>query len=108
MKTLLLTALLCLVGFQAVAHSWYDYDCCSDRDCQAISADRVTITDEGYRVTLEDGDHLMVSGTFSGMILHGDEDIRPSQDGQYHACVSAPAMGSGIQMLLCLYAPLGV
>lgn len=41
------------------AHSWYDADCCSARDCAPIPASTVTLTGEGYAVTLHPGDHFM-------------------------------------------------
>src|SRR6056297_2426685 len=51
---------LILVATAALAHEWYDPWCCNDRDCAPISQEHVSITEDGYLVTLEKGDHPML------------------------------------------------
>lgn len=71
----------------AAAHSWYDLDCCSAKDCAPIPAAAVTVEPEGYRVTLRPGDHFMVTAPLTAFFAHGNPNLRPSQDGDWHACV---------------------
>lgn len=86
----------------AFGHSWYDPTCCSGRDCAPIPDDSVTVTPEGYHVRLEPGDHPLVKSVIDTVIPFGSDDVMPSQDEHYHACVS---MGSPSvdPTVLCLY-----
>lgn len=62
----------------AIAHSWYPYDCCSDRDCWPMGEDADArepdpkIVPGGYR-------------TFDGIFI-AERDTRPSRDGRFHIC----------------------
>ena len=71
----------------ALAHSWYDSWCCSDKDCAELNDSRVKITPAGY----------VVDGTFVVPFT----SARRSQDSKYHACFPTP------KELRCLYAPPG-
>lgn len=84
----LLTLTLVCVALMAQAHSWYDASCCSGQDCAPIPMRAVTVTPEGYHVRLTSAEHPHVP---QGVVLErvfGDDDIRLSQDGQFHACVA--------------------
>lgn len=83
--------LLMLLSTPARAHDFYEYDCCSDRDCAPV--DRATVVEgpNGYEVP-----------SLGLTVPYGDSRHRVSQDGDYHLCVS-PNTGR----LLCIYAPLG-
>lgn len=91
---------------QADAHTtvsgWkYDGACCSGRDCAPISASKVkAVAGTGYVVTLDAGDHPLVTAPMQGVIAF--DKARPSGDGEYHACVSAFT-----GRLLCLYIAAG-
>lgn len=104
MRSHLLSALFILAtGGQAVGHSWYDSACCSDRDCAPIPAEAVRITSQGYEVTLMPGDHPMVQKRLFQVIPFGSEDVLPSQDMHYHACVIPGSPSSGIPYIACFY-----
>lgn len=108
MRKFFLTALVVIAATAAHAHSWYDYDCCSDRDCEPVPFHSVSITEEGVHVKLEPGEHSLVLEGVDELLLWGDVNIRQSQDGEHHACV-APALTDfedGRQVgdrLLCVY-----
>lgn len=105
-----------LLAGPAAAHSWYDSDCCSDKDCAPVSPSAITIRSDGYLATLNPGDHPTVVRRTSRLIPFTDPDVRPSLDGEWHVCV-APFftdygdMGrmSGVQTgnsePLCIYVP---
>ena len=84
----LLAALAGLVwqGAPAAAHSWYPYECCSDRDCAPLPRDQVQPTDGGW---------LLPDGT-----LFPYADARVSPDGGFHWC----RIG-GTGRVLCFFAP---
>lgn len=54
------------------AHSWYDADCCSQKDCEPMAADYLPVEDGAY--ILPNGERVSVDKT------------RPSLDGRYHWC----------------------
>lgn len=82
-----LCAALGLSGTIAYAHSWYDYDCCSDQDCSPIPFGSVEIVEDGYRITLKPGDHPLVHAPFTYTIPYDSPNVRVSRDDKYHACV---------------------
>jgi hypothetical protein len=90
----------------ARAHGWYDYSCCSERDCAAaVSKDAVVETREGYRVTLRAGSHPSFppgAATRVYFVPHGDPRIKNSRDEDFHPCVPPATMN-----LICLYRPPG-
>jgi hypothetical protein len=106
--TTMLMAFVLLTGIVAYAHEapsglWrYDAICCDNRDCAPIDQRHVTVVPgEGYRVTLDVGDHPMVRQRVETLIPF--KDARPSGDGEYHACV----LGSSTRVR-CLYITGGV
>lgn len=74
---------------------WYDRDCCSNRDCEPIPEEAVSVTQAGQW-------HVRYIN-FNGALVDADVPrarIRPSRDGRFHAC-STP-----VGNLLCFYIPL--
>lgn len=85
-----LAILLLSIAF-ASAHSFYDWECCSDRDCGAVAEGAVTEESGGYRVT--------ATGQF---IDRDSPKVRMSPDGRWHLCVLGGEPGGPV---LCLYVP---
>jgi hypothetical protein len=84
---------LILTATAASAHSWYDSDCCHDRDCAPIPYSALDWQPDGsVVVTLTSADHFMVPPgvTVTGTFGHDSLGLRDSQDGQNHACVVPP------------------
>jgi len=74
---------------RASAHSWYDFDCCSDNDCAPITPDDVVTTPNGYRI----------KGTWT--VPYDAPQIRPSRDNDFHVCEYPKGT------VRCLYVPTG-
>lgn len=87
LRLLGLALVVLMIPTATLAHDWYDYDCCSDKDCGPIDESRVT----------QDKDGFLVDGKFR----FPKDKIRPSQDGRFHFCQN-PHTGTP----LCLYIPL--
>lgn len=89
---------------------WYDAECCSQRDCAPIPPETVTITPWGYELRLVPGHHPLVTMPTQRDFAVDSNDVKPSQDGEYHACVP-PAYGTAEdhgprgQAVYCLYVP---
>lgn len=81
-----------LIGIAvASAHSFYDWDCCSDRDCGPVAEGTVVETQGGYRVLL------------TGQFIDRDSPkVRMSPDGRWHLCTLGGNPGGAV---LCLYVP---
>ncbi len=100
LAALMALALVALVQ-SAAAHSWYPYDCCSDRDCWPMGQDSdarepdPTIVPGGYR--LRDGSFV------------AEADTRPSRDGRFHICREGGRASGGviapIDKPVCLFVP---
>jgi len=84
-------ALCVVVATGALAHSFYDAQCCSGDDCAPVPDGAVTEGPDGY--TLPNG----------GLVPYGSPKIRFSPDGQYHWCHSVPINGE--PFTYCLYVP---
>lgn len=87
-------ALLALTG-PAFAHSWYPFECCSEKDCFPVPVSDVRVVPGGW--TLSDGT----------MIEHAE--ARPSPDGQFHVCRRQDGTGPLIRMHkkpACFWAPI--
>ena len=88
--TLLL--LMVLIAFRpAYSHSFYDWQCCSNRDCAPLPDGAVHATADGWRI-------IRIGLT----VPYTDKRIRDSPDGRFHACFRN---GDPTQDLLCLYVP---
>lgn len=79
----------------------YDPSCCSGRDCAPAAFNRVQVSRDGngYHIRLRAGEHHHFPGAVDMIVPLGDRRIRPSQDTEYHICLSATGH------LFCLYAP---
>jgi hypothetical protein len=87
-------AALALFTVPAFAHSWYPYECCSERDCFPVPVHDVRVVPGGW--TLSDG--TMVR----------QDEARPSPDGRFHVCRSQDGKGALIRMYskpACFWAP---
>jgi hypothetical protein len=90
---LMVLALLFTVGGllndRASAHGWYEWECCTEKDCRPVA--------DGYVVERVDGVYVKNWG-----LLHRtDRRLRPSRDEQDHVCERiAPG---GRSALLCVY-----
>ena len=71
-----------LVIHRAHAHSWYDWQCCSDKDCHPIPP--LVETPQGY--------------VWRGRVVTHAE-TKPSADNDFHECVGPTGN------LICLYVP---
>jgi hypothetical protein len=76
----------------AIAHSWYDPDCCSDRDCEAVSAVTYVASDPNSVPV------MVVTTSFGTKPVTPKTKIRESKDSRMHACIYQGA-------LICLYLP---
>lgn len=62
------------------AHSWYEPYCCSDKDCKPLLPEEVTEDTDQYIV--------IIGGKIAYEIPKDSNIIRPSQDGNFHICIS--------------------
>lgn len=88
--------LLMLLAGPALAHSWYPYECCSERDCFPVATEAVKSVQGGW---------MLADGTFIGW-----REARSSPDGKYHICRHND--GKGALIILpgkpaCFWAPMG-
>lgn len=86
---IVITIALVALGNYAKAHDWYSPYCCSGKDCAPAKV------------------HINRDGTITarnkfGIARFNQSQIKPSQDGQFHACIH-PTLGPR-----CLYVPGGV
>lgn len=95
--TALLWGMIYVCVGKALAHSFYDYSCCSDRDCKPVPTEAIRVTPKGY-VYVPSGE----------VIGYSDRRIRatPPEDTQqrYHVCTTG---GMPLGKVLCLYVPQG-
>ena len=86
------TLLLPLSG--ASAHSWYPWECCSEKDCAPITMSETPLEkDGGFYLT--DGRHISY------------KEVKPSPDGQWHLCEQKWPANPAARKILCVYAPPG-
>ena len=85
----------------ALAHSWYPYDCCSDRDCWPMGEDS----------DAREPDPVAVPGgyrTHDGLFV-AERDTRVSRDGRFHVCRYGGALNGSVitpsQRPVCLFVP---
>lgn len=79
------------VSYEVKAHSWYDYECCSGRDC--MKADSMFFTQDGDMVLSVKEHNILIPRTMKK---------RPSQDGDFHVCLKPDFTAR------CVYVPAGV
>lgn len=83
------------------AHSWYPYDCCSDRDCWPMGLDQ----------DAREPDPRIVPGgymTHDGIFV-AESATRVSKDGRFHVCRSGGMLTGAVispsQRPICLFVP---
>jgi hypothetical protein len=91
--------ILCVTGTllplsRADAHSWYPWECCSDKDCAPITMSETPREKDGG-FYLIDGRHISY------------KEVKPSPDGQWHLCEQKWPANSAARKILCVYAPVG-
>jgi len=79
------------------AHSWYEWECCSDQDCSPMASDEFYL-DDGDVVIVETGERISLSET------------HPSQDGDWHRCIYLNGSRQGQTRKhtrggMCIYVP---
>jgi hypothetical protein len=80
----------------ALAHSWYPWECCSDRDCFPVEARDVRGVPGGW---------MLQDGTFIAF-----REARPSPDQNFHVCRREDGKGALIRLHekpACFWAPVG-
>lgn len=78
----------------ALAHSWYPYECCSEKDCFPVEARDVREVRGGWELS---------DSTF--IPYH---EARPSPDGKFHVCRHSNGQGALIRLPekpACFWAP---
>lgn len=91
-----LVALLVALPSAALAHSWYPWECCSNRDCYPVAVENVRAGGGGW--TLEDGTFVAYS------------EARASPDDRFHVCRREDGKGALIRIQkkpACFWAPMG-
>src|SRR5262245_18370937 len=88
-----LTAAVMLLNGAAAAHSWYDENCCRDKDCHPVPCEQIEKLREGY---------LWRDAATKHTHLFPKDRLKASHDEACHVCVSPGTIPSGI----CLYLPL--
>jgi hypothetical protein len=93
LAALTLLSVIFLAG-PALTHSWYDPDCCSDRDCEPVSAVTFVASNPGSVPV------MVVTTSFGTKPVTARTKIRESRDSRMHACIYQGE-------LICLYMPPG-
>lgn len=76
----------------------YSVACCSGYDCDELPEGTVRETPNGYEITLQPGQHPMVTDKpFHAVVPYDSKKLRDAPDGRYHACI----LRTGT--LVCLY-----
>lgn len=70
---------LVLLITAALAHSWYEPDCCSSEDCYPVPAEDMIETEKGWK-------HLPTGTEYTGQM------VRPSRDRHFHICIGKSGM----------------
>jgi hypothetical protein len=78
----------------ALAHSWYDPECCSERDCAPV-----TTTEQ------VNGGAMMTTEHGTVFVPNSYKPMRISQDGKWHVCMTT--LYTGEKKLLCVYGAAG-
>src|SRR5262245_42115825 len=80
------------LAIPARSHSWYDPECCSDRDCEPVSTVSFVASDPKSVPV------MVVTTSFGTKPVTPMTKIRQSKDSQMHACIYQG-------QLICLYMP---
>jgi hypothetical protein len=93
-RAIALVAILFIVGGSAWGHSFYDRECCSNQDCEPVSAVAYVASDSS-RLPV-----MVVTTSHGTRPVTPHTSIRESKDGRMHGCIFG-------EFLLCLYVPPG-
>ena len=91
MKLIKMFCILSVLSTSAYGHSWYDPECCHDKDCAPIE-----LEENGWVVTKRG----------KAPLPQNYRPVRPSQDNKSHACLMPTEDGN--MYIQCLYRPTGV
>lgn len=80
---------------EAKAHSWYDGDCCNDRDCFPVASTDVRKIEGGWL-------YLPTGNVFKNEPPY--IRIRPSKDEHFHVCIGTATAGVKGHSY-CIYIP---
>lgn len=109
MKVQIVAAALALAALPAAAHQapsgwFYPFECCAGFDCAAVPSEAVSITAQGYRVTLRPGEHPMIRDReWTDTIPYGE--AKPSPDGEFHICIRPATHAKAPLSRICFWAP---
>lgn len=92
------TAPTLAVGHTAATGWAYDRWCCGGQDCQQIHVKDVSVTKDGYLVSIPMGEHMTARRPHTK--LFGYDEVQESGDEFYHACIIPDT-----QEFRCLYVP---
>lgn len=93
-RVIALAAIVFIVCGYAWGHSWYHADCCSNHDCEPVSAVTYVASDPASLPA------MVVTTSHGTKPVTKDTSIRESRDGRMHACIFQGR-------LICLYMPPG-
>ena len=96
--SILLAAVTLAVGsiIQADAHSWYQSDCCSDRDCAPVE-EMVWVVPAGGGAP-----RLVVTTEHGKAIIPHGFPVKESRDGRMHVCMRDHY---GEMTVICIFVP---
>lgn len=91
LRVLIVLVILVVAVSYARAHSWYEFECCSDKDCEALPPESVKETNNGY---------LLPNGQTIPYNM-----ARQSRDRDYHWCRLGEDIRQPTGKAYCFYAP---
>jgi hypothetical protein len=102
----LIVALLAMTATAALSHSWYTgkvnphgSSCCNDQDCKPLDLDRNEVLEGETHYTFKwHGRHLK----------YPIKDAQPSEDGNFHACITTNDDPRDNGVVLCFFYPLNI
>lgn len=97
--TRLLALLVAFSASPALAHEWYDPECCDGEDCAPVEAHVIGATSEGWLVEVKPGEHPFATRPIEKLIPYGHRKERMSQDGKFHLCLGRAGN------VYCIYVP---
>jgi hypothetical protein len=97
-RFLLAAAIACAAGI-AMAHSWYDPECCSGHDCFPVEPTEVQVLPTGDFLVKRSGEIFHAPG--SGK--NAQREAKWSKDGEHHLC--SPQGDRKSKFHFCLYVP---
>lgn len=95
MRYALAFLLLVLISTPALGHSWYDHECCHDKDCAEVTKIE------------KSGDTTFMKTKFGTFPVGPDSDhkIKKSQDEKIHLCAVPDMYAPNRYKIRCIYYP---